>query len=150
MTGEDFLIDGPEVDGVLQVASVVQRGQAWLRAEQSALHRVADEQQWSRGAVVGAAACVLLRPPAELGPSRDEHLVRHVVGGEVLVERGDRGVEVAHQVVVAVELGVVRVETARGYVQQLYAGGGGDEVGPALQRGPPLVFRRIDELYLFG
>src|SRR2546427_2885826 len=119
MSAENFLIHRTEVDRVLQVAGVVQRGQARLLAVQSALHRVADQEQRRGRAMVGATACVFLRPPAELGPRGDENLVRHVVRGQVRVEGGNGRVEVAHQVVVPVELGVVRVETAKRDVEQL-------------------------------
>jgi len=82
--------------------------------------------------VVGAAARVLLRTAAELGPRRDEDAVGHPVRREVLVERRDRGVEVRHEVGVPRLLGVVRVEATEGHVQDLHPRAGDDELGREL------------------
>ena len=92
------------------------------------MHGIADQEQRGRRAVVGAAARVFFRPPAELGPGRDQYLVRHVVRGQVLIEGRDRRVQVAHQVVVAVELCVMRVEAPERDMQQLDAGAGHDQL----------------------
>ena len=59
--------------------------------------------------------------------------------GEVPVERRNRGVQVTHQVVVAAELGVVRVEAAKGDVEQLHAGASDDELGGELEGRRELV-----------
>src|SRR6266850_5887996 len=84
-----LLIDGAEVDAVLEVA-VAADGEARGFAVHAALDRVADEEHRCGGAVVGAGAARLLRAAAELGPRRDEDAVGHAVRGEVGVERGDR------------------------------------------------------------
>src|SRR5260370_32454202 len=98
--------------------------------------------------MVGATARVLFRSPPELRPGRDQNLVRLSMPGEVLVERTDRRVEVSHQVVMPVELGVVSVETAECDMQQLDPGAGDDQLRGKLQRRRELVLRRVDQLHL--
>src|SRR5438105_5726324 len=83
---EDLLVHRAEVDGVAHVAAGVELREAGLLAVQAGLHRVADEEDRRRGAVVGARARVLAGSASELGPRRDEHAVAHAVTGEVLVE----------------------------------------------------------------
>ena len=92
MPAEDLLVHRTEIDGVLQVASVVEAGQARLLPVQATGDRISDQEQRRGRSMVGAAAGVFLRPAAELRPGGDQHLVRHVVRGQVLVEGGDGGV----------------------------------------------------------
>src|SRR2546427_4477277 len=150
VAAQDLLIHRPKVDGVLEVAGVVQARQARLFSEETAVHRVADQKQGRGRAVVGASPGALLRAPAALRPRRGQHLVRHVVGGKVLVESRHRRVKVPHQVVVAAELPVVAVESPAGVVGQLHAGPGDDELGRELQRRRKLVLRRVNELDLIA
>ena len=96
--------------------------------------------------MVGAAAGVLFRPSPELRPGCDQYLVRLPVSGEILVESAHGRVEIAHQVVVAAELGVVRVESPERHVQQLHAGARNDQLGGQLERCRQLVLGRIDQL----
>src|SRR5207237_7956484 len=81
-----LLVHGPEVDRVLQVASAVECRQTRLVAVKPTVDRVTDQQKRRSRAVVGPAAGVLFRPASELRPGRDQHLVGHVVRGEVLVK----------------------------------------------------------------
>src|SRR5207302_3119784 len=136
---EDLLIDRAKVDRVLEVAGAVQRRQARLVTVQAAPGRVTDEQEWSGGSMVGAAAGVLFRPSPELRPGCDQYLVRLPVSGEILVESAHGRVEIAHQVVVAAELGVVRVESPERHVQQLHASARNDQLGGQLERSGQLV-----------
>src|SRR5882672_9960113 len=110
VASQDLLVDGAEVDRVLEVARAVEGCEAGGLTVKATLHRVADQEQGRRCPVIGASARVFLRAPAELRPRRDQHLVRHAMRREVLVEGADGRIEVAHQVVVSIELGVVRVE----------------------------------------
>src|SRR5258705_11545627 len=115
-----LLIDGPEVDAVLQVAVAADREARPLTVK-TAFHRVTDEEHRRRGAMVGAGIAGLLRAAAELGPRRDEDAIGHAVRREVRVERGDRAADVAHEALVTRELLVVRVPATECHVQDLRA-----------------------------
>src|SRR5438309_8673460 len=139
VTTDDLLVDRAEIDRVPEVAGGVEVGQARLCAALPALHRVADQQRRRCRAVVGAAAGVLFRTPRELRPGGAQDLVRLSMCGEVLVERTDRRVKVAHEVVVPVELGVVRVETTERDVKQLHPRARDDQLSRQLQGRRQLV-----------
>src|SRR4029077_6965784 len=95
VTAEDLLVNGAEIDRVLEVACGIEARQARLCSVQAAFDRVAGQQQGRGPSRASASAGVLLGSPAELRPRRDEHLVRHAVRGQVLVKRSDRGIQVA-------------------------------------------------------
>src|SRR5207302_3397396 len=84
--GEDLLVNGAEVDVVLEVAGGVELGQLGRGAVEPALDRGAEQQQRRGSAVVGSAGGVLLGPAAELGPGGQEDVVRLVVGVQVQEE----------------------------------------------------------------
>src|SRR5260221_3931482 len=83
---EDLLIHRAEVHAVGHVLRRVELRQARALAVEAALHRVADEDDLGRGALVGPAARRLLPPAAAIPPRRDHDPVGHAVGGEVLME----------------------------------------------------------------
>ena len=70
------LVDLAEVGGVLQVAALGQRRQAWHLAVVAALHTLAHHKHHIGGAVVGAQAHIFRHAAAELR----EHHHHHVVG----------------------------------------------------------------------
>src|SRR5450756_1670675 len=66
VSAQDLLVNGAEVDRVLEVASGVEAGQTRRLAIEAALDRVTDQEQRRSRAVVGTATCVLLGSPTEL------------------------------------------------------------------------------------
>src|SRR5438045_9692149 len=86
VTAEDLLVDRPEIHVEADVLRRIELSEVRPLPVEAALDRVPDEEHRRCGPVVGAAARVLDRAAAELGPRGDEHPVGHPVGGEVLVE----------------------------------------------------------------
>src|SRR5207237_9113010 len=52
VSAQNLLFHGPKVDGVLEVARVVETREAGLVAVETAMHRVADQHQGCRGTMV--------------------------------------------------------------------------------------------------
>ena len=121
-------VDGAEVGGEAQVARV-QVGQAGVLAVEAALDRLADDEHLGGGAVVGAAARVLVDAPPELGEADRDHLVglAHLV--QVALEGGEAVRKLGQELDVTPGLVGVRVEraAAEGDVEDARAEVGGDQ-----------------------
>src|SRR5262249_13370702 len=88
----------------------------------------------------------LLGTAAELRPGRDQDFVGQPMRVQIVIEGSNRLVEVAHQVVVPVELGLVCVEAAQGDVQQFDATTARDQGSSQLESRTKLSLRWINEL----
>ncbi len=96
---QDCGVDSAEINDHFQVAVVVQVREAGLRAVDAGLDSGAEQEHRLRQAVVGAAAIVLARTPAELAEGERQHALVVLLASQIFVERAYRLIEFVQQLV---------------------------------------------------
>src|SRR5579859_6812467 len=126
---EDAGVDTAEIGGVFEVA-VIQVGEGGVFADDAGFYTGAEEEHGGGGAVVCAGAGVLGDTAAELAEGHHENALIVLLVLHVLPEGFDALGELLHEVVVALPLAGVGIETRQAHVvdagRQAAADHGGD------------------------